>query len=320
MKTIKFNLAVCCIIILISGLNSSCKKKKTTDIDNTPIIEAPIVEVEDTVFKTFLKSSDFLPSGNTIQSMTYDPNTKNLFFYLRKTVNTGYTILQLNTTTKQALTVFNSTDPNWSNSNGSEGQRIRIVGNDLYVMGGATNDAVHRLSGLNNNGLTLAAAITVNSNGGNPYDVAIKSNNMYIINMNNKVIYGNLTLSNAASYSIGNSSHGSSIAAVNNFLICSGGSSSAGVIELISSTNGNFIRSITLPSSTRSSLERDANNKIILIIKDKIYRYNYDLLSKEEFIAKGASDNYQIAIADEGAKTRVYQWNGAEIQTMTIKN
>ncbi len=320
MKTIKINLSLLMMITLFVCFESACKKKKKAD--ETPIVEVPVGEIVDTAFTTLIKGADFLPTGNTIQSMTYDANTKNLFFYLKKTnnPNTGYSILQLNTVTKQALTVYSNTDPNWSNSNGSEGRRIRIAGNELYVMGGATNDAIHRLSGVSNNSLTLAASVPVTNDGGSPYDVAVKSNTMYIINMNSKVVYGNLTLSNAAAYTIGASSHGASITAVSNFLVCSGGGSSGGVIELRNLSNGAFIRSVTLPSSTRSTLERDVNNKIILVQADKIYRYSSDLLTKEEFKAKGASDDCQIALADEGDKTRIYQWENGEVQTMTIKN
>jgi hypothetical protein len=320
MKTLKLNLALLFSIALLAGVTSSCKKKKTEDAANTPVIEEPIPQ-PDTAFKTFMKASDFVPAGNTIQSMTYEPNTKNLFFYLKKSVNTGYAILQLNTETKQSLIVYNSNDVNWSNSNGSEGRRIRAVGNDLYVMGGATNTMIHRLSGVSNNGLTFVSAISVPNNlGGSPYDVTIKSNTMYVMTMNNKIAYGNFTLSNAAAYAISSTSHGSSIASAGNFLISSGGSAGAGLIELRNLATGVLIRSVSLPTATSSSLEVDVNNKIILVHASKIYRYAYDLLSKEEFKAIGASDYYQIALADEGDKTRIYEFDGAELKTMTIKN
>jgi hypothetical protein len=320
MKPLKLNVALVLGIALLAVAMGSCKKKKTAD--TTPIIEEPIAEAPDTAFKTFMKASDFVPAGNTIQSMTYDPNGKNLFIYLKKSANTtGYAILQLNTQTKQSLMVYNSNDANWSNSNGSEGRRIRTAGTSLYVMGGASNDMIQRLSGLDNNGLTLAASIVAANNLNDaPYDISVRAGTLYVMTMDDKVVYGNITLSNAAAYAIGSSSHGCSIASVNNFLITSGGSVSNGAIELRNINTGAFIRSITLPTPCRSSLEVDANSKIVLVQSNKIYRYTADLLTKEEFKANGANDNCQIALVDEVEKTRLYLFDGSEVKTMTIKN
>jgi hypothetical protein len=312
------------LVVSLTVVLIACKKKSKSETINESEIVQPIVNNEDTAFKTFMKFGDFVPAGYDVRSMTYDANSKNLFFYAKKTTLNGYAILQLNTVTKQAITVFDSNDPNWLNGNGSEGRRIRVVGNDLYVMGGANNSIVHRLSGVSNNGLTLASSIAIPSGmGGSPYDMAIKSSTIYVINMSNKIVYGNLTLSNAAAYSISNTTHGASIASVNNNLVCSNGSTSPAALELRSSTTGAFIRSTPLKAGTSASLEVDLNNRIVLVQPDKIVRYSSDLLSKEEFKAIGGQDYYQIGIGSEGDRTRVYiiaSTNNIEVQSMTIKN
>jgi hypothetical protein len=312
------------LIFSLTVVLMACKKKSKSETSNEPEIVQPIVNSEDTAFKTFMKFGDFVPFGYDVRSMTYDATSKNLFFYAKKTTLTGYAILQLNTVTKQAITVFDSNDPNWSNGNGSEGRRIRVVGNDLYVMGGANNSIIHRLSGVSNNGLTLASAIAIPGGmGGSPYDMTITSSTMYVINMSSKIIYGNLTLSNAAAYSINNTTHGTSIVTVNNNLVCSNGSTSPAALELRNSSTGTFIRSTPLQAGTYASLEVDLNNRIVLVQPNKIIRFSSDLLSKEEFKAIGGQDNYQIGIGDEGDRTRVYiiaSTNNIEVQTMTIKN
>src|SRR5688572_1531625 len=122
------------ILLFLIAVIPSCKK------DN----DSGTTSANDTTFTTFIKLADLLPANHSFGGMDYHAPTKNLYFFMSQSNVKGYSIMQLNTETKQSLIVFSFNDGQWANSNGSEGRRIRISGNELYVMGGATNEDFHR--------------------------------------------------------------------------------------------------------------------------------------------------------------------------------
>jgi hypothetical protein len=277
MKKIVF--AVCFLFFTTAFL--SCKKETASGSSGI-----------DTTFRTFMKLSDFVPSGHTLMGMDYHAPTKNLYFFMHKSGAKGYFIMQLNTETKQPLIVSTYNDGKWNNNNGSEGQRVRIFGNDLYVMGGANNTDFHRLTGIGTNTLTLAKVIKMppstgptSAHWGESYDVAV-ADKLYVITMRSRITYGHMNdLSSPGSFALSYSSHGASIVYAskegNAYLLSKGGSD--GKIEVRNPVNGNFLRAVTISPSNRTSLVKDSKERVYIVDNDKIIRFSPDLLSREEF-------------------------------------
>lgn len=306
------------ISIFLIAMISSCKK------ENTSSSAAP---GNDTAFTTFIKLTDFVPASHSVDGMDYHAPTKNLYFYMRQSGAKGYFIMQLNTETKQALIVFTFNDGKWANSNGSEGRRIRISGNDLYVMGGATNEDFHRLTGIGNNTLTLAKVIKMpvyggpnSAHWGESYDVAI-ADKLYVMTMRDKITYGNSSdLSSPGSFKLGYTTHGASVLYAskdaNAYLLSTGGND--GKIEVRNPTNGNFLRAVTIGASNRTALVKDSKDRVYILDQHKILRYSPDLLSKEEFEVKNSETFYQFAIAEETNFVCIYQNSSNEIRKIRI--
>jgi hypothetical protein len=309
------------VLFLASTLaitNTSCKKDKASNSGGGT----------DTAFVSFIKLADFIPAGFQASSMDYHAGTKNLYFYIHKSGTTGYSVIQLNTETKQALIVYNFNDSKWNSNNGSEGRRIRVVGNDLYVMGGANNTDFHKLSGIGNNTLTLAKVIKMPAYAagtydywGESYDVAV-ADKLYVITMRSKITYGNLTdLSSPGSFKLGISGHGASIIYASKdgtgYLVSTGGYD--GKIEVRNPVNGNFLRAVTINDSRNtSSLAKDSKDRIYFIDINKVLRYSADLLIKEEFRVSNNTTYQQFTLAEEKDGVKLYEISGSEIKTMRI--
>ena len=312
-------------ILIVTALGfTSCKKENGSPA--TPV--TPAKPAADTSFTSFIKFSDVLTTGQQLRGMDYHPGTKNLYFYVYKSGITGYSILQLNTETKQALTVFTFNDSKWNSNNGSEGSRIRVSGNDLYVMGGANNTDIHKLTGIGNNSLTLAKIIKMPLYSGatlpfwgESYDVAI-ADKLYVMTMRDKITFGNFTdLSNPGSYPVSYSSHGASIvyAAINgNAYLVSKEGANNDILSVRNPLNGSFLRSVTIGPNNRTSLAKDSKERIYTIDNDKILRFTADLLSKESFKATNSLTYYQFALAEENNFIKFYTISSAEINTMKI--
>jgi hypothetical protein len=333
-KLISVTGIVICLLAIGMMLNiSSCKKKKSTEPVNE---ELPIVipqdtttlqdttPKQDTIFKTFMKFSDFIPAGYSVLSMTYHASSKNLYFYIFKVNTTGYSIMQLNTVTKQALIVYTFDDGIWAN-NPSVGRRIRISDNGgLYISGGSLNKVVHRLSGMGNNTtLTLSTTLLFPSgaNGGNPNDVATANNSLYVsLNTGNfpKIVYGDYGLSSPNNFPMTSSLYGTTIVVIGNNLI-SVRCGNFSTIDLRTLPNGTFVRSVAIPAINNPTLVKDGSNRVYLLDEDKIIRFSSDLLTKEEFKAIKAEPYYQFAIAEEADVLRIYEIQNYEVKTMTIK-
>ena len=306
------------ILLALTGLIPACKKDNGSNNTGSN---------SDTAFTSFIKLSDFVPTGHSLDGMDYHAPSKNLYFYMHKSGAKGYFIMQLNTETKQALTVFTFNDSKWSSSNGSEGKRIRIFGNDLYVMGGATNTDFHRLTGMGTNTLTLAKVIKMPLNSGTTYphwgesyDVAV-ADKLYVMTMRSKITFGQLTdLSSPGSFTVSNGSHGSSIVYAskdgNAYLLSK--SEYDARIEVRNPLNGNFLRAVTTGASNSTTICKDSKERIYFLDNHKIFRYSPDLLTKEEFIAKGTSTYYQFTIAEESKHICIYQHYYDEIRTIRI--
>ena len=309
------------ILLLFIAVFTSCKKEKAS---SSP---APAAPGKDTAFTTLIKLTDFVPASHSVDGMDYHAPTKNLYFYMKKSGAKGYFIMQLNTETKQALIVFTYDDGKWANSNGSEGRRIRIFGNDLYVMGGATNTDFHRLTGMGSNTLTLAKVIKMPLYGGpnfahwgESYDIAV-ADKLYVMTMRDKITYGQSSdLSSPGSFKLGYTTHGASVLYAskdaNAFLLSTGGSD--GKIEVRNPLNGNFLRAVTLTGTKGTALVKDSKDRVYTIDNNKILRYSPDLLSKEEFPIKDSDTYYQFAIAEETNFVRIYQNSHTEIRTIRI--
>lgn len=315
----KVNINSIVVVFALSVSLFSCKKNSDDNATGGQ---------QDTAFTTFIKYSDFVPAGNTLGGMAYDPPTQNLYFYMYKSATKGYSVLQLNTLTKQALIVFTFNDGTWNSNNGSEGQRIRVFGDHLYVMGGANNTDFHKLSGIGTNTLTLSAVIKMPAYGGpnsahwgESYDVA-EADRLYVITMRSRITYGSLSnLSAPGSFALGSGSHGSSIVYAssggNAFLISKGGDDSK--IEARNPVNGNFLRAVTHTNESRTSLEKDSKERVYHIGADLIIRYTPDLLVKEEFKAKDSRTYSQFAIGENAAgKVTVYINSGSDIKSMKV--
>jgi hypothetical protein len=321
-KNVPFMKAFIATLLLLSTLSVSffsCKK----DNNNEP---TPVNQ--DTAFSTFIKLTDFVPSGNSVGGMDYDPGTQNIYLYTYKSGAKGYSILQLNTVTKQTLIVFTFNDGIWISSNGSEGQRIRVFGNSLYVLGGANNENIHRLAGSGSNTLTLSAVIKMPAYGGpntahwgEAYDVA-EADRLYVITMRSKITFGSTgNLSAPGSFALGSSSHGASIVYAssggNAFLVSKGGDDSR--IEVRNPVNGNFLRAVSHTNESRTSLEKDSKERVYHIGADKIFRYSPDLLSKEEFLAKDSRTYNQFTLAENTTgKVTLFINSGSEIKSMKL--
>jgi len=309
-------------LMLLSALCAfliSCKKSNDNDIE-TP--------KQDTAFTTFIKITDLVPTGASLGGMAYDGGTQNIFFYMHKSGEKGYSILQLNTVTKQTLIVFSFNDGVWVSSNGSEGQRIRVFGNNLYVMGGANNTDFHRLTGIGTNTLTLSAVIKMPAYGGpnsahwgESYDVA-EADKLYVITMRSTITYGNINnLTSPGSFALGSSSHGASVvyASIGGsaFLISKGGDD--GKIEVRNPVNGNFLRAVTHSNDSRTSIEKDSKERVYHIENEKVIRYSPDLLVKEEFPAKNSRTGNQFTIGENTpGKVTLFINSYGEIKTMQL--
>ncbi len=306
-----------CIFIFV--ILSSCKKENVAANAGTG---------KDTAFTSFIKFSDFVPTGQSLGGMDYHAGSKNLYCYMYKPGSLGYSIVQLNTQTKQALVVFTFNDGKWNSNNGSEGKRIRIFGNDLYVMGGANNTDFHKLTGIGTNTLVLSKVIKMPSNTGptspywgESYDVAV-ADKLYVMTMRSKITYGNLNdLSSPGSFSLASSSHGASIvyASQGGSAYLASRNDSYSNIEVRNPVNGNYLRGITVTSGSSTGLVKDSKERIYFLdANNKILRLSPDLLTKEEFPAIGAYTYYQFAIAEEKGNIRLYEISGSEIKTMRI--
>ena len=306
------------VLLMLTTLIPACKKDKGGN---------SLGSTTDTIFTSFIKLTDFVPTGHSLLVMDYHSPSKNLYFYMKKSGAKGYFTMQLNTETKQALTVFSFDDGKWANSNGSEGQRIRIFGHDLYVMGGATNTDFHRLTGMGNNTLTLSKVIKMPLNSGTTYphwgesyDVAV-ADKLYVMTMRSKICYGHLNdLSSPGSFAVNNGSHGASIAYAskdgNAYMLSKSEYDSK--IEVRNPLNGNFLRAVTISANNRTTISKDSKDRIYLLDNNKIIRYSPDLLTKEEFIVKKAETYYQFAIAEETNHIRIYQNSHDEIKTIKL--
>ncbi len=317
MKKLHATIVVPALVISLFLISTGCKKENGSSTVNGP----------DTSFVPFTKLTDFVAPGQQVSSMAYHVGTKNLYFYMHKSGTTGYSVMQLNTVTKQSLIVFSFNDSKWNSSNGSEGRRVRVVGSDLYVMGGANNTDFHKLTGIGSNTLTLAKVIKMPAYAagtyeywGESYDVAV-ADKLYVITMRSKITYGNINdLSGPGSFKLGVSGHGASVVYAskdgNGYLISTGGYD--GKIEVRNPLNGNFLRAQTVSANNTSALVKDSKDRIYFIDKNKVLRFSADLLNREEFKAINAAGNLQFALVEETDGIRLYEINNPDINTIKL--
>ena len=305
MKNTIVTLTIIAIIALAAG---SCKKDNNNN-NNTPFTaDTSLVEVNDSLLIDY----SFSPG-----SMAFDPSDNSIYFYMKyNSDQTGFQILKYNIATKSLISVYINGDNTWANSNGSEGKRLFIRSNELWVPGGATNGKLVQLN-IGNNTLTLQNIYNVESidfggeTGRNPYDLTEANGHIYVLSMSDYVFWGNFsgTISDTGYFATGQTSHGSSIIKVSinnedNLLVkCSDDSK----IEL-RKTEGTFIRSVAINPSNNSQLVKDSKQRVYLYdaATQKIIRYSADLLVKEEFPALNFNEYYGIALQEDNQKVTLY--------------
>ncbi|MFO7723839.1 MAG: hypothetical protein R6V49_11520 [Bacteroidales bacterium] len=305
MKSI-FTIPLLLALILIFSCQKDDEKKPKP---NYPFkADTTTVEVDAELFMNIT----YMP-----RSMAYDTADNSLYFYAPYGTNeTGFQILKYNLTTSTLLTVYFYDDQQWANSNGSEGRRLLISGNEFWVPGGATNDKLFLLF-IGNNTLQPFGYYDVNmvnygnKQGDSPYDMVKYQDKLYTLSMNDFVFYGeySMTVSNAGNFSTGNTVHGSSLAVVtidstDYFLVKCG---SDNTIELRTIT-GDFVRSVPLNTGNHSQLVVDSKQRVYVYNsqEQKFFRYSADLLTKEEFYVDYCSESMGFALREDGDHVTIF--------------
>lgn len=297
-------------LLLIAWVCFSCKKNEAGNN----------AQSADTAFQTFMQLSDFSPGGQMVRGQVYHPASGNLYFYLPGTA--GYSIIQLNTQTKQSVIVYTTANANWSITNGAAGRRLRIDGNALYVMGG-TNMLFQRLSGIGNNSLTLSQTYVMPASPapgwGEPYDIAV-ADKMYVMTMRDKITLGSLNnFLNVGSFPVPYTSHDASLIYASKdgtpYLVSRNGGEPK--IEVRNPSNGNFIRGVTTFNST-GCLVKDSKDRIYVIDGRRVLRFSADLLNKEEFKSTNAYGGEQISLAEDGNNVILYVLDNPELRRMRL--
>lgn len=299
-------------LILITSF--SCSKDSSTPGPDGFVSDTASVVVNINLFDAYKGGShDMLP-----QSMVYDSLNNSLYFYkaLNSTIY-GFEILHYNLGTKSLVSEYVNNDPKWFNSNGSEGKRLFIFNNELWIPGGATNGKVVRLA-IGNNTLSLLNIFDVqntdfgNKKGYTPYDIAEANGNMYFLSMDNYVFYAaySTLTTGKGNFVTSSNSHGSSIVSVKianvPYIMVKCGDDDK--IELYSTT-GTFIRGVPTNSSNATQLVKDSKQRVYYYdgAAKKIVRYSADLLSKKEFPVKNFNDFYYgIALKEEKDRVTLY--------------
>jgi hypothetical protein len=304
------------LALLIFSIALSCSK----DDDNSKAPEvfkpdSAVVEIDDSLFIEYKTGSyDKLP-----ESMAYDSLTDRIYFY--KPLNdggylTGFEILQYDLKTKSLVSVYVNNDPLWYNSNGSEGKRLFIYNNELWIPGGATNGKVYRLA-IGNSSMSFLSSYDVENTdfgdkkGYNPYDIAEVNGYMYIQSMNDYVFYASYSTltTGKGNFVTSASSHGSSIVSViidnSPYLVVKCGYDNK--IELYTTT-GTYVRGVPVNGNNNSQLVKDSRQRIYYYDSNmkKIIRYSADLLSKEEFPAAGFDNYHGITLKEESDRVTLF--------------
>lgn len=224
--------------------------------------------------------------------------------------------------------MFEYNNATWFNGNGSEGKRMRFIGNFLYVMGGANNDRIHKLANVGTGVVTLSQDIvlpTYNNPGWEePYDLASDGNDFYVLTMRDVInIFSNTWVYKNNFSTSGTGSHGSSIVYVPQFDNLVVGRPNDGNLAMFKK-NGDFVRATIVNTNTNISVPTYITTTgqpfVYSIMQDKIVRLTDDLLDKKEFTALGASDYSQFAV-DESSETgyhKFYILQGKKIRYMKI--
>ena len=315
MKNLKTILATILLTIL-----SSCSKSS----------DAPAAVVaEQQTFTTFAQGLPSPQSGTNSEysGIVYSPTTKNLYISYSKVQtngdNYGYSIIQLNTETKQLTTVYNS--PFIANYGSPD--NLRIFGNSIYVPNREyTNGKLYRLDGIGTNSLTLGNTLSLPQK--RIYDIAI-ANRIYILDITAKKVFKcDDGFTNVTDFAIdlGIDFNSSMVYVTQNntpYLIQG---SRGGLVSAYNPVTGAFIRSVNVPTGTSignsysGNLEKDSQNRIYCMTKSAIIRYSADLLTREVFEINPANgfEARQFAIAEEANKIRIYYARGTEVSSMTI--
>lgn len=301
--------------LLLFFITISCKKSSDTPTKASFTSDTTMVEVDYKMFSAY-KGGTY---STTPHSMAYDSVNNCIYFYkpLSQSNLTGFEILQYNVGTKSLVSVYINNDATWANSNGSEGMRLFIYNNELWVPGGATNNKIARLS-IGNNSLSLLNTYILsnmdfdNKKGATPYDIAQANGYMYIVSMNKYVFYASYSTltSGAGNFVTSGTSHGSSIVAVNianvPYLMVKCGDDNK--IELYN-TNGTYVRGVPVNNSNETQLIKDSKQRVYYYdgSAKKFIRYSADLLTKEEFpILNFNTYYYGITLKEEKDRVTIY--------------
>jgi hypothetical protein len=305
-------------VILIAFLSIMFSCSKDDDGLSGPEVFKPdtaLVEIDDSLFIAYKTGSyNKLPV-----SMAYDSITDRIFFY--KALNDGgyvpgFEILQYDLNTESLVSVYTHDDPLWYNSNGSEGRRLFIYNNELWIPGGATNGKVFRLA-IGDNSASFLNSFDVentdfgNKKGYNPYDIAEANGYIYIQSMSNYVFYASYSTltSGKGNFETSAASHGSSIVSVfiDNTPYLAVKCAYDNKIELFT-VAGVYVRGVPVSSNSNSQLVKDSRQRIYFHdpISEKIIRYAPDLLLKEEFPAEGFNSYTGITLKEESDRITLF--------------
>lgn len=310
---IKILIKILPLLLLFASV--SCKKDSNNPVPVTAASDTAVVEVDYKLFSVYKTGSyDKLPA-----SMAYDSVNNSIYFYKPLNDNgyvTGFEILQYNIGTKSLVSVYIDNDPNWFNSNGSEGKRLFIYNNELWIPGGATNGKVVRLA-IGDNSLSLLNIYDVENTdfgtqkGYNPYDIAEANGFMYILSMDDYVFYASYSTltTGKGNFPTGATSHRSSIVSVNieNVPYIMVKCAYDNKIELFT-TSGTYVRGVPTNSNSSSQLIKDSKQRVYYYdsAAKKFIRYSADLLSKEEFPVLNFVDYYGITLKEEKDKVTIF--------------
>jgi hypothetical protein len=302
------------LLLFITSI--SCKKESGNPAPVKFASDTTLVEVDYNLFSAYKTGSyDKLP-----RSIAYDSVNNSLYFYKPLNDNgylTGFEILHYNIATKSLVSEYINNDPNWYNSNGSEGMRLFIFNNELWIPGGATNGKVVRLA-IGDNSLSFLSSYDLENTdfggkkGYTPYDIAESNAIMYFLSMNDYVFYASYSslTTEIGNFATSATSHGSSIVSVNlaniPYIMVKCGDDSK--IELYN-TSGTYIRGVATNSNNSTQLIKDSRQRVYYydLSAKKIIRYSADLLTKEEFpVLNFNSYYYGITLKEEKDRITLY--------------
>lgn len=312
------NLKIILAIIAFAFFASSCSKNE----DTPTTIVTPTLPIQTKKFTSFYKLSNIVPTAAVI-GIDYHSGTKNLYIETHpQDGSQGYNIIQINTETKLATTVYNSPITAGYGST----SRLRVIGNSIYVPMSNTSKLI-RLVGLGTPTLTLANTITPPATGVtwvNAFDVAL-GNKLHLLDTSNRTIVtgDNPSFANLFSFSAiaGGQYQDSMVYASSNNVPYIITNTFGNLMSVYNPISGALIRSVQSPPNSNAPafvcmLAKDSQGRVYNLTLDKLIRYSADLLTNEVFELSEQSGNYtgQFAIAEETDKISIYAITGQSVQ------